>query len=414
MRKRSSLILAAAVLVLALVVFLVIRHNDESVSAPSVPTASVALVVRGSLSHTLNLAGQFQPYQVVDVHAKVSGYVRHIYVDIGDKVHEGEVLAVLEVPELRAQLQGTVSAVAASKDEIVRSQHAVARAQAEHSALHQDYNRLKQAAAAQPGLIAQQELDDAQAKDLASESRIDEAKSTLSNATQQSDVAKANNQRVSALEDYTKVTAPLNGVIIWRYADTGALIQAGTSSDTTTLPLVKLSQSDLLRLRMPVPEDAVRFVHEGEEVNVRVDAVDRTFVGKVVRFTREVSLATRTMETEIDVENKNLSLTPGMYANTVLQLEHRENVLTIPVQAVNKNGNRTSVLVVDSQNQVESRDVVLGLQGSYIVEVVSGLRDGEKVISGGQSNFQAGETVKPKLMQAPTADTSAEQSGDEK
>ncbi len=178
--------------------------------------------------------------------------------------------------------------------------------------------------------------------------------------------------------------------------------------------MVKLSQSDLLRLRMPVPEDAVRFIHEGDQVDVRVDAVNRTFVGKVVRFTRNVSLATRTMETEIDVENKDLSLTPGMYANTVVQLEHRENVLTIPVQAVIKSGGKTSVLVVDDQNHVQSRNVVLGLQGSYIVEVLSGLREGERVISGGQSNFQAGETVQPKLLKAPTADTSEEQSGDEK
>ena len=415
MRKRSLLIVAAVVVLLVLAVFLFVRHDDASAAAPAdVPSASVALVTRGSLSHTLNLAGQFQPYQVVDVHAKVSGYIRHIYVDIGDKVHEGQVLAVLEVPELSAQLKGTVSAVSASQDEIARAKNAVIRAQSEHAALHADYNRLQKAAEQQPGLIAQQEIDDAQAKDLASESRIDEAKSALSAAEQQTDVAKANNERVSALEDYTKVTAPLNGVIIWRYADTGALIQAGTSSDTTTLPVVKLSQSDLLRLRLPVPEDAVEYIHEGDLVNVRVDAVDRNFVGKVVRFTRDVSLATRTMETEIDVENKNLSLTSGMYANTVLQLEHRENVLTIPVQAVVKSGDKTMVLVVDAQNHIQSRAVVLGIQGSYLVEVKGGLKEGERVVSGGQSNFEAGETVQPKVMKTPTADTSEEQSGGDK
>ncbi|MHB1698514.1 MAG: efflux RND transporter periplasmic adaptor subunit [Acidobacteriaceae bacterium] len=412
MRKRSYLI-AAAVLVVLLVVVVIVRSDGNKAATAEVPSASVALVARGALSHTLNLAGQFQPYQVVDVHAKVSGYIKNIYVDIGDKVHAGEVLAVLEVPELQAQLSGTVSAVAASKAEIARAQNAVSRAQAEHTALHQDYIRLVKAAAAQPGLIAQQELDDAQAKDLASESRIDEAKSALSTAEQQTDVAKANNQRVGALEDYTRVTAPLTGVIIWRYADTGALIQAGTSSDTTTLPVVKLSQSDLLRLRLPVPEDAVSYIHEGEEVNVRVDAVNRTFVGKVVRFTRNVSLATRTMETEIDVENKDLSLTPGMYANTVLQLEHRENVLTVPIQAVEHNGNQAYVLVVNPNNQVQQRNVIIGLQGSYIVEVKSGLNEGERVITGGQSNYQVGETVNPKVQQPPTADVSEEKSGDE-
>ena len=208
------------------------------------------------------------------------------------------------------------------------------RAQSEHSSLHADYPRLKQASASQPGLIAEQELDDAQSKDLAAEAQMDAAKAALARRGRQSEVAGADNERVSALEDYTRVIAPFDGVVIWRYADTGALIQAGTTSDVQSLPVVKLSQSNLLRLRLPVPEDAVQYIHQGAEVQVRVDAVNRSFVGKMVRFTRDISLATRTMETEIDVENRDLSLTPGMYANTTLELERRDNVLTIPVQAV--------------------------------------------------------------------------------
>lgn len=390
------------------------KASTTAVNAADVPAATVAAVTQGSIVHTLDLAGQFQPYQVVDVHAKVSGYIQNIYVDIGDIVHEGQLLAVLEVPELNAQLKGTVADFARSKDEIVRAQHEVTRAESVHNALHADFKRLTQAAATQPGLIAQQELDDAQAKDLASEAQIDAAKSALSAAKQQSASASANHERVSALADYTKVTAPLNGVIIWRYADTGALIQAGTSSDTQSLPIVKLSQSGVLRLRLPVPEDAVSFIHEGATVDVHVDAVHRTFVGKVVRFTRNVSLATRTMETEIDVENKDLSLTPGMYANTTIQLERHDNVLIIPEPAVIQNGNQSTVLVVDKNHRVEIRTIVVGLQGSNRVEVESGLAKGDLVITGAQSNFQAGETVNPKLEQMPTVTTSdAEQSGSE-
>jgi multidrug efflux pump subunit AcrA (membrane-fusion protein) len=127
-----------------------------------------------------------------------------------------------------------------------------------------------------------------------------------------------------------------------------------------------------------------------------------------------VSLATRTMETEIDVENKDLSLTPGMYANTTLELERRTNVLTIPVQAVVRNDNDTSVLIVDSQNHVQPRKIVLGLQGSFLVEVKSGLADGDRVITGGQANYQAGETVKPRVKSLANADVSEEQSGGEK
>lgn len=385
------------------------RAKNIQADAAEIPSATVAMITRGTITHTLNLAGQFQPYQVVDVHAKVSGYIKHIYVDIGDKVRQGQVLAVLEVPELDAQLKGTVAEVAHSKDEITRAQHELSRAQAEHSALHADYIRLKQASAAQPGLIAQQELDDAQSKDLAAEAQVDAAKAALAAADQQSQVAGADNERISDMNDYTRVTAPFDGVVIWRDADTGALIQAGTTSDIQTLPVVKLSQSDLLRLRLPVPEDAVQFIHEGAPVQVRVDAVNRTLTGKIVRFTRDVSLATRTMETEIDVENKDLSLAPGMYANATLELERKDNVLTIPFQAVVKNGEQMSVLVVDSQNRVQPRNIQLGLQGSMLAEVTSGLHEGDRVITGAQAKYQSGETVKPLLQQVSTNDTDTEQ-----
>jgi RND family efflux transporter MFP subunit len=416
MRKRTSLIVAAgiAIPVLAGIIAFSFKDRPSATGATEIPSATVVAVKRGTIAHTLKLAGQFQPYQVVDVHAKVSGYIKHIYVDIGDKVQAGQTLAVLEVPELNAQLKGTVSQFGRSKDEISRAQHEVARAESEHSAVHADYLRLLQASTAQPGLIAQQELDNAQSKDLSTAAQIDAAKASLSGARQGADVADADRERVQDLNDYTHVTAPLSGIIVWRYADTGALIQAGTASDTQSLPLVKLSQSNLLRLRLPVPEDAVPYIHEGAEVNVTVDAIHRTLVGKVARFTRDVSLATGTMETEIDVENNDLSLTPGMYANTTLELERRNNVLLIPVQSVIRNGNQASVLMVDSGGRVRTRNVALGMQGTTLVEVKSGLIEGDKVITGGQSNYQPGEVVRPRLEGLPTADVSQEPSGGDK
>ena len=413
MRKWPCFIVSFSAVLASVITFAGCHSGDKTSDAiaAETPSATVAAVTRGSIVHNLNLAGQFQPYQVIDVHAKVSGYIRHINVDIGDRVRQGQVLATLEVPELDAQLRGTVAELARSKDEIKRSQHEVSRAQSEHTALHNDYTRLKQAAAAQPGLIAQQELDDAESKDLAAEARVDAAKSALSAAEQQSEGAKADNERVGDLADYTKVTAPLDGVIIWRYADTGALIQAGTSSDTQSLPIVKLSQSSLLRLRLPVPEDAVEYVHEGATVTVNVDAVHRSFQGKVVRFTRDLNLATRTMETEIDVENKDLSLTPGEYANTTIELERHDNVLTIPVQAVVRNGNQESVLVVDASRHVQIRKIETGLQGSNLVEVKSGLAEGDLVITGGQSKYEPGEMVTANLQKTAAFDLNDEQSG---
>src|SRR3984957_5321550 len=252
MRKRLTFLLAACV-VLGCAAWLVQRSrgNGDVQAAPEPAAARVAVVERGSVSHVLALAGQFQPYQVIDVHPKVSGFIRSLRVDIGDRVRKGETLAILEVPELQAQLEGTVAQVARSKDEILRAQHEVAAAEARYTSVHADNTRLQQAAKAQPGLIAQQELDDALSKDLSAAAQVDAAKATLSVAHGGAEVASADSRRVGAMESYTDVVAPIEGVITWRYADTGALIQSGTDSNSQALPIVKLAQSDLLRLRMP-------------------------------------------------------------------------------------------------------------------------------------------------------------------
>src|ERR1039458_3178672 len=178
MRKRTSLIVAAGItfLVLAGIVAYIVMKLHPNERAAEVPSAKVATAMRGDIAHTLSLAGQFQPYQVVDVHPKVTGFMVKINVDIGDRVRKGETLAILEVPELNAQLKGTVFEVERAKGGLLSSQNEIKRTKAIHSALHADYERLLETSKAQPGLIAQQELDDAESKDLSSESQVEAAK----------------------------------------------------------------------------------------------------------------------------------------------------------------------------------------------------------------------------------------------
>jgi RND family efflux transporter MFP subunit len=385
--------------------------KSSEAKADEIPSARVATAQRGNLAHTLSLAGQFQPYQVVDVHPKVTGFMEKINVDIGDKVHKGQVLAVLEVPELNAQLKGTGFEMERSEDELVRTQHEVKRAEATHAAIHADYQRLLEASKEQPGLVAQQELDDAQSKDLASEAQVDAAKAAAAGAQEHTQVAGADNERVQALKNYTSVTSPLDGVVVWRYADTGALIQSGTNSNEQDIPIVRISQSGLLRLRMPIPENDVQFVHLGDQMQVRVDAIGRSFTGKIVRFTRDVNFETRTMETEIDVENQDLSISPGMYANTQMQLAHVDNVTTIPVEALVLKGDQQTVYCLDSDNRIRIRAVQVGLRGSKLAEIKSGLEPRDRVVLGGQENYAEGERVEPILTQEPASEVVHESGG---
>jgi len=411
MRKLAFLFFSAGSALAVLTGPIACNSGKRDAEAATLPSARVAAAQRGSIAHTLSLAGQFQPYQVVDVHPKVSGFMRKIYVDIGDRVHQGQTLAEIEVPELTAQLQGTVFQIKQAQEEMARSQHEIARAEAMHSAIHADYQRLLDTSKAQPGLIAQQELDDAQSKDLSAEAQVDAAKAAAAAAEQHAEVAHSDNQRVEALESYTNVTAPLDGVIIWRYADTGALIQSGTNSNEQDIPIVRLSQSGILRLRMPVPEDDVQFIHEGDSIQIRVDAVNRSFTGKIVRFTRNVNYQTRTMETEVDVDNKDLSISPGMYANASLGLARVDNAITIPVEALVMRGSQPAVYALDADNRVRIHNVEVGIRGSRLVQIKSGLEPGDRVILGSQEQYSEGERIDPLQTKEPASETVSDTGG---
>jgi RND family efflux transporter MFP subunit len=399
--KRWIWIAAVAVIAVAVVLFFMPRNKDAAKS--ELQGAAVTTVTRGALTNALTVAGQFQAYQEVDLHAKVSGYIREIRVDIGDRVSAGEVLATLEVPELREQLEGTRAGVRHSQAEVEQASSEIERSKSAYAALHDAWQRLEAASKAQPGLIAEQELEDARARSDEAEAQLAAAKSGWQATQQQLSVSNAETHRVQDLSDYTRIVAPFKGVVTMRYADTGSLIQAGTTSDTQSMPVVRLAQSDVLRLRMPVPEADVPYIAVGGSVQVHVQATGREFTGKIVRFARSLDTSTRTMLTEVDVPNPDLTLSPGMYAETRIALEEKPDALSVPTGAVVREGDGASVLVVDGGNRIEKRAVTLGMETADRVEIASGLKEGERVITAGQSGFREGEVVAPHEAFVPKA-----------
>jgi RND family efflux transporter MFP subunit len=396
MSMRSPSIVLRGALFVALPCLVLSGCKEKQPEGPPA-TASVAPVTRGDLASTLTVAGEFQPYQEVELHAKVSGYIRRINVDIGDRVKSGQVIATLEVPELNAQVTASQAQVRHSQSEITRAQNEVTLAEANYVALHAAYTRLSEASKRRPGLIAEQELDDARAKDQDAEAKINVAKSALEATKEQLGISKADNQRVQSLEDYSIVTAPFTGVVTMRYADVGSLIQAGTASNTQSMPVIKLAQSDLLRLRMPVPEEDVPFIKVGGDVQIKLQATGKTISGKIIRFTRELTTSTRTMLAEVDVPNPDLTLSTGMTAETTIVLQAQKNVLTIPAGAVLKEDGQAYVLIVDTDNKVQKTPVTLGIQGSDRVQISQGITEHQSVIVSGQDNYQVGQVVRPKL-----------------
>jgi RND family efflux transporter MFP subunit len=403
MHRKRILWIAGLLCLLLAALFLIVRNHYGKAPAEQPRAAAVVAVTRGNLASSLTVAGQFQPYQQVDLHAKVSGYIRWIKVDIGDRVRQGEVLALLEVPELQNQVEGAQAEVRHSQSDITRAQSEVVSAESTYSAVHAEYTRLEEASKERPGLIAEQELDDARAKDQQAAAQVGVAKASLDAMQQQLGVSRATRSRLETMSRYEQIIAPFTGVVTKRYADTGSLIQAGQDNNTNTLPVVQVAESDLLRLRMPVPESDVPYIQVGGDVQVKVNATGRTFTGKIIRFSRALDTNTRTMLTEVDVPNRDLSLNPGMYAETTIQLQQKNDALILPAQAVVQNGDQSYVLVVDATNHVEKRNVTLGIQTSNRVEITSGLQAGDNVIASGQTGYQPGEVVSPHAAFIPTA-----------
>ena len=364
---------------IAICIVVILRFSGSKArAAETEPTTlrPVAVVLAGPspIVNALNLSGAFRAFQEVDVHAKVAGYIKHIYVDVGDKVKQGQVLAILEVPELNAQVVGAKADLQRGQNAIHRAQSEIERAQSSHSAYHAAYTRLKQASAAKPGLIAEQELDDALAKDKTSESDVVSAQAALAESESQLAAAQANLERLSALEGYAHITAPFEGVVTKRYADTGALIQAGTASDTQSLPVVQ-------------PGGVVKT--SATCACSRVSRSPRSFGIGCAKFAFPLLIAVfkarlhdlrmpsisrhGPWNTEIDVENREWNAGRRHVCRNRSDTEANRWSANCSGASNLAQRHTASVMVVNRQGMIEERQVTLGEEGADRVEIKSGL-----------------------------------------
>jgi RND family efflux transporter MFP subunit len=377
-------------------------HNPDPDNPANAPRAAVVKVQRKDLSNTLEISSEFLPSQEIDVYAKVSGYIQKLYVDWGTHVKQGQLLAVLEIPELQQQLQQDEAAVRRSEQEVARAGEEQTRAESAYSVAHITYQRLADVQKSRPELVAQQEVDVAQGKDLEASAGVSSSKDALAAAEQALLSSKAALEKDKAMFAYARMTAPFDAVVTQIYAYTGALLPAGTSSAKSDSALCHLSQNNLLRLVIPVPERAVPDIHDGQTLEVNVSALHKIFTGKIARFSDQIDPATRTMHTEVSVPNANYEIVPGMYASVKIPLNSAANVLTVPVQALQSTAvGQGTVLLVNGSNHLEKREVKIGLQTANSVEILSGLNENEMVVFGEQNQFREGELIAPQIVAAP-------------
>jgi membrane fusion protein (multidrug efflux system) len=341
--------------------------------APQAPVVVVAPPQRGTITRKLTLPGDLVGYYQSTLYAKVTGYLKTILVDKGDWVKTGQVLAEIEVPELQQRLE---------------------RARADMEIQKLTYDRLQKVWKSDPRLIARQDVDVAAGKYQEAKAQLDE---------------------LSALESYTRIVAPFDGVITARFVDPGALIRSsGGSGGSNAEPGAGENQSAVLseamiskmRTYIYAPQGVIGFIQRGMPAQLTVqDFPGRVFTGTVTRFATSLDLSTRTMLTEVDIANPKHELYPGMYANVTLQLAVHPDAIQVHDSAVATGPDGSYVYVV-RDGVLDRVAVTTGIRSGTSVEIVSGLKGGEEVVCALDPGLTDGQVVKA-ILERPSSNNSA-------
>lgn len=358
----------------------------EKATSPGPPTIEVVRVVEQPLNVTLSMPAELNPYQTVAIYPRVTGFVKTIRVDRGTHVRAGELIAVLDAPELAAQ-----RAESQSKLQGAEAQLAAVRSKADADA--SVYDKLK-AASATPGVVAGNDL-------VLTQKTVEADQGQIAAAQQNIEAARQALKSVSDMEGYLKVTAPFDGVVTERNVHPGALVGPASGAGTVT-PMVRLVENDRLRLVVPVPEAYTAGVISGTEMPFSVAAYPgQSFSGKVARIAQSVDVSTRTMAVELDVVNKDGRLTPGTFCQVRWPIRRTGSSLLVPSGSVASTTGRTFVVRIRN-GRTDWVDVKTGLASGPFVEVFGELRPGDEVAVRGTDEIRAGTEVRVKPAKPAT------------
>lgn len=352
------------------------QKADSAKGAP-VPSVQVIKPNREAVSRTLTLPGSVEAFEKAKLYAKVAGYLEEIQVDIGDRVKKGQVLAVLDIPEMAMEY-------AQVKAELAEAKAQYARAQADYKLQQVISQRSKTLREREAG--TEQELDEAQAKYEVAAAGVKLAQARIDNV-------RAHLGKLETLMEYAKIKAPFDGIVTERFVHPGALIQVATSASNVS-PVVTVQRVDTVRVFVDVPEPDVPAVDRGDPATLVLSAMpEKKFAGAVTRFASALDPSTRTMKVEIDFLNPEGLLRPGMYGNMTLVLESRPEALTLPAPALVTEGGKNFVYVVED-SRARKVEVATGIDDGIRVEITSGLQGNEAVVVAGASAVTDGGPVR--------------------
>jgi membrane fusion protein (multidrug efflux system) len=371
MNRMTLVPLCAAILVLASCG----RDNKSPAKAADpVPRVEVAKVVRQKLAITVHLPGEIDPYEVVSVFPKVTGFVKWIGVDRGSRVKSGQLIIRLEAPELVSQ-----RAEAQSKLQAAEAQ--LAAAQAKVASDESTYQHLK-AAAATPGVVAGNDL-------FIAEKAVEADRAQLKAQQENVDAARQAFQAITETEAYLQVRAPFDGFVTERNVHPGALV-GPAGAPGVAVAMVRIETLSRLRVVVPVPESYAAGVPEGTSVDFTVPAFPgRAFTGKIARIAHSLDVKTRTMPVELEAANSRGELSPGTFADVLWPVRRPDATMFVPASSVMSTLERVFVVRI-RDGKVEWVDVKTGATVDKLIEVFGDLHEGDTVAVRGTDELRPG------------------------
>jgi RND family efflux transporter MFP subunit len=381
-RTKRGVVIAAGLLLVSFCIVMVLRlvhaHSvakagEIAYSAP--PPVDVVIARPATVGQDLVLPGETAAWYESTIYARVNGYVAKWLVDIGDHVKKGQVLAIIETPELDAELQAARAQLRSSESQVVARQ-----AEAEFSKTTNERWR-----DSPKGVVSEQERE-------AKKADYESAEARLYAANAQVNLDKSKVDQYSAMSEFKQVKAPFDGTITERKIDVGNLVNAGSGSTTT--PLYRMAQTDPLRIFVDVPQSAAgELMSAGVPAEIRATgAVGGAFAGKIARSAESINAQARTMRVEVDMPNADHGLVPGMYVNVAFGLPAR-GLVEVPAAALIFRSTGTQVAKVGADERVTFETVTIARDNGSLVELASGVRPGDKLILNISSQIASGAKV---------------------
>jgi RND family efflux transporter MFP subunit len=338
------------------------------------PAVEVVTVTQAPPSQPLRLPGGTEGWYQSKIYARVSGYITKWYADIGDKVKKDQVLAIIDTPELDAQLEAARAQLKAAEAEVVVSE-------ADADFAKTTFERWQGSA---KGVVSEQEREEKKAGFAVAQAKVKAAQSKVT-------LDQSNVDRLTYMTQFKKVSAPYDGVITERRIDVGDLVTAGSTSNTT--PLFGIAQFDQIRVFANVPQSAAADTAVGTPAKVTTtDSSPQVFEGKVTRTSESIDPKARTLKVEVDLPNPRLSLVPGMYVQVEFNAKSRA-LVQIPAGALLFRSGGPQVAVIQPDSTVKFKDVQIGRDNGNTVEIESGLADGDRVALNINNQIEDGSKV---------------------